>query len=342
MTFLNMSIQAGLLIMAIIIIRAVALYKLPKKIFFALWTIVLIRLLIPFSFYSDFSIFNTINIVKNYFRNNIFIFKMINTKNFILNDITQTQINFIRYSPIAIWVIGIIIAAILFTINYIKSYKILRYSLPVNDKNITDWKIVNNIPKNIDILLSERITTPLSYGIIKSHIILPKYIDLNDSKLLNHIMAHEYYHIKRKDTLWKILFTIALCLHWFNPMIWIMFILVNHDMEITCDEKVLRNYDNNDKISYAYALISIAESKNTWIPIYNAFKDNFIEERIKSIIKHKRLFAKSIIISIFIILLSTLIFLSSSTGDLKNNIIDYTTINDFITLTLLYLKQLHL
>jgi len=97
---------------------------------------------------------------------------------------------------------------------------------------------------------SDRITTPVAVGIIKPWIILPKFMDLNDTQLLRYVFTHEYYHIRRFDALWKMIFVFALCIHWFNPMVWVMFILACRDIELTCDEMVIRHFGGrvNDKV----------------------------------------------------------------------------------------------
>jgi len=135
---------------------------------------------------------------------------------------------------------------------------------------------------------SDRITTPFAVRLLKPRIILPKTVNMDDKQLLNYVLTHEYYHIKRYDALWKLLFVFTLCIHWFNPMVWVMFVLANRDLELICDLKVIRHFGTDSKTAYAYSLIGLAEHRGNFAPLYNGFSKNAAEERIVSIMKIKK------------------------------------------------------
>jgi hypothetical protein len=128
---------------------------------------------------------------------------------------------------------------------------------------------------------------------------------MSDKQLLNYVLTHEYYHIKRFDSLWKLLFVFALCVHWFNPMAWVMFVLVNRDLELTCDEMVIRRFGTEIKTAYAYSLIGMAEQRSRFTILYNGFSKNAAEERIISIMKTKKLSFISVISAIVLVFVLT-------------------------------------
>jgi hypothetical protein len=145
---------------------------------------------------------------------------------------------------------------------------------------------------------SDRIISPFAVGIFKPRIILPKSMDISDKPLLNYVLTHEYIHIKRYDALWKFILLIALCVHWFNPLVWLMLVLTSRDLELTCDEAVIHRFGVKTKKAYAYMLIGMAEQQGKFTPLYNNFAKNAINERINSIMKTKKVSIPAIIISI--------------------------------------------
>src|SRR5699024_8410929 len=99
-------------------------------------------------------------------------------------------------------------------------------------------------------------------------------MDYTDTRRLKYVLTHELIHIKRFDMLAKYVLVAALCIHWFNPLVWVMYILANRDLELSCDEAVVKTFGENEKSSYANTLISLAESRNRWIPLYSNFSKN--------------------------------------------------------------------
>ncbi|MCL1986543.1 MAG: M56 family metallopeptidase, partial [Firmicutes bacterium] len=146
----------------------------------------------------------------------------------------------------------------------------------------------HKLHRKITIMTSEQVQTPIVMGIFRPVIILPANMDLSDTELLNYVLMHEFYHIKRFDLLWKTLMAAAVCLHWFNPLAWAMLSLVNRDLELACDETVLKHFGSEKRESYAYSIIGMAEWQNLHRQIYAGFGKNAAEERIESIMKFSR------------------------------------------------------
>jgi len=195
---------------------------------------------------------------------------------------------------------------------YIKAHRKLRFATPIGDHTfINDWQKAHRLMRPIAIMQSDSINTPIAAGLIQPRIILPTAMNMDDKQLLNHVLFHEYCHIKRLDAIWKILMVVALCVHWFNPLAWMMFILANRDLELACDEMVLRHFGAETKTAYAYSIICMAEQKSTFASLYNGFSKNTAAERIESIMKLKK---TSIIgIAISFVLVSALAFGALST-----------------------------
>ena len=191
-----------------------------------------------------------------------------------------------------------------------------------------------NFKRKVNIFTSEKIDTPVVAGIIKVRIILPAFLaskcDKND---LQYVITHELVHIKRYDNITKLLAVFALCLHWFNPLIWISFFLSQEDMEMSCDIEVLSAYKSDIRSQYAKSLLNIAAKQNALR--YGgllAFGESKIKDRINGIMKFKksgvwlRVFAASMLVVLGIILLTNRQMDDTDKG--KSAVADNTYLND--------------
>jgi bla regulator protein BlaR1 len=118
----------------------------------------------------------------------------------------------------------------------------------------------------------------------------------------------EFIHIKRVDALCKLLLVITLICHWYNPMVWLLFILMKRDLEIACDERVIQVFGENSKSGYALALIEMAEKRKKFTPLYSRFSINVTEERIKSIMQFKKASFLGMVLVCIIVASSTTVF----------------------------------
>ena len=132
---------------------------------------------------------------------------------------------------------------------------------------------------------SDRISAPLTYGIFRPVILMPKKMDWKNEKQLQYVLSHEYVHIYRYDTVTKLIVTLALCIHWFNPFVWMMYIFFNRDIELACDESVVRQFGEKSKSAYSLMLINMEATKSGLLPFCNNFSKNAIEERITAVMK---------------------------------------------------------
>ena len=312
MNLIEMSIIAGVLIIAIIIIRSLFLNHLPKITFPILWGVVLMRLLIPFSFDTGLSLnmsslplftndVSTVEPMPIYIddgivignqsvNNQIEIPTIANTGNLQNNGATNVVIsdsNEINWL-IVVWIAGTALSATFFTFGHWKACQKLSTAVMLETEFLNNWKTEQKLKRSLLILTSDQVTTPLTLGILKPKIIIPAAMDIQNSTNFHYMLAHEFYHIKRVDALWKLLAVIVVCIHWFNPIVWIAFVLANRDLEISCDAWVMKKFKENTKKAYAYALISMAEYQSKVTPLYNHFARQAIKERIETNMKTKK------------------------------------------------------
>ena len=141
---------------------------------------------------------------------------------------------------------------------------------------------------------------------------MPKKTDWENSQQLKYVLLHEYTHICRFDMVAKLIAALALCIHWFNPFVWAMYILFNRDIELSCDESVVRHFGENTKSFYARTLITMEEKKSGLTPLYNSFSRNAIEERIGAIMKIKKITIWILVASVLIIMAIVIPFATSA------------------------------
>lgn len=319
MTLLQMSFSGAVLILIIILVRMIAINKLPKRTFLALWGIALLRLLFPFSIPFLFSVYSFVNRSSSV-RNMIIEgpaanFIPLEPTGKILADGVMTE-TMQKYPSVSLWFIvwsiGTILCVTFFVISYLRCYFEFQLSSPVSNDLTEKWLSDYPLKRSIAIRQSSRISAPLTYGIFHPVILMPKDTDWENRQQLQYILLHEYIHIRRFDMVWKLIATLTLCIHWFNPMVWIMYKLFNQDIEFVCDECVVRRFGENSKSSYALTLIDMEEKKNGLTSLYNSFSKNAIEERIAAIMKIKKNTLWGLIISMAVLIAIAILFATSA------------------------------
>ena len=343
MSLVQMSLSAALMIVAIIILRALTIERFPKKTFLVLWWIALLRLLIPFSipsvmsFYSWFdpnlpAVVEQSSAVESTFEPVLDDSSetMENSTQFEMTPIPDIDIEYIEVKPSksfseiffdmlpVIWGIGIGVIAAFFGINYWRGIREFRMSLPVENEFVNEWLSSHQLRRNITIRQYDCIHTPLTYGIFHPVILLPKESLEQSPSTLNFILTHEWVHIRRFDCVTKILLTAALCIHWMNPLVWVMYLLFNRDIELSCDETVLHLLGRNRRSDYALALIDMEEQKGGFASFASGFSRNAIEERIRAIMKMKKASLITILAAVVVVACVIILFATSA----KNNPID--------------------
>lgn len=318
MSLLQMSFSGAVIIIAVILMRALLKNKLPKNTFLILWGIALIRLLLPYTIPSAFSIYSVIQQIDEvctFERENTAPITMTTAQTEVTEDISQEAPRALLFSVWQeIWGIGFCVCVVYFLISYIRCCRNFAVSLPINDDFISEWLENHKGKRVLRIRQSDYITTPISYGILHPTILLPKSLDRQNTTTLKYILEHELIHIQRYDIVTKRLMILALCIHWFNPFVWIMYGLFNRDLEIACDDLCVRRLGIDKKADYAHALIALEETKSGFTPYYNAFSKNAIEERIIAIMKVKKFSITAIICSAMLAAGIGVIFATSASG----------------------------
>lgn len=253
-----------------------------------------------------------------------------NSTQFEMTPIPDTDIEYVEVKPSksfseiffdmlpAIWGVGIGVIAAFFGINYWKGIREFRMSLPVENEFVNEWLSSHQLRRNITIRQYDCIHTPLTYGIFRPVILLPKESLEQSPSTLNFILTHEWVHIRRFDCVTKILLTAALCIHWMNPLVWVMYLLFNRDIELSCDETVLHLLGRNRRSDYALALIDMEEQKGGFASFASGFGRNAIEERIRAIMKMKKASLITILAAVVVVACVSILFATSA----KNNPID--------------------
>lgn len=272
----NISIMASWLILIIIILRSV-FKDLPKKVIRYLWLVVGLRLILPFSFETGFSLIPSSKtiIVPN---DSIPVintgFEMIdNNANLLLeNNIANkmdvsTLFNTILDLSFIVWIIG----AIFIILYGVVCYKRVKQSIEIS---------VNH---HDNVFICDDIDTPFILGLQEPKIYLPSTI--NETQM-RYILEHESIHIEYKDHIWKPLGYVLLSVYWFNPIIWVAYILLCRDIESACDERVVEKIGVQLKPEYSETLLYCSTDKKMLLACPVAFGEVRVKERIQDILNY--------------------------------------------------------
>ncbi len=304
---LNISLTASWLALAIIFIRLL-MKKMPKWVTCVLWSMVGLKLILPFSVESPLSlipneeplpvagIYNTSAFVSGngYNPNAESGSQIIDV--FVDTAIRETSSASMMKSNLSIiaciWLIGVAGMIIYSIISYHRINKKVKESAILKD----------------NIWLSDYIETPFIMGLIKPRIFIPSNINETD---IDYVIAHEQAHIKRKDHWWKPLGFLLLAIHWFNPVLWVAYIFMCKDIESACDEKVIKDKGLEIKKAYSNALINCSMPRKMVSACPLAFGETAVKSRIKSVLNYKKP-------ALWIIILSFVICVAVGIGFLTN------------------------
>ena len=290
---INMSISASWLILAVLILRLV-LKKAPKWVNVLLWGIVAVRLAFPFSIESALSLIPSAETIPPNIGMNTTptINSGINAINNAVNPIisqSNTPMAGASVNPLQItigifeyiWIFGMIALVLYTAISYWRLHR----------------KVDTAVRYKDNIFQSENVKSPFVLGIIKPRIYLPFNMNGQD---LEHVVAHEQAHIHRKDHWWKPLGFLLLTIHWFNPLMWLAYVLLCRDIELACDEKVIKELGNEQRADYMQALVACSVNRRMIAACPLAFGEVGVKERVKSVMNYKKPAFWVIIIAVII------------------------------------------
>ena len=278
---LNMSITASWLVLAVVVLRLL-LKKAPRAFIVVLWAFVGIRLICPFSFDSVFSLIPSVETIPQdiFYSPSPEIQSGVPVLNSVVNPVItdlfspepMTSVNplqILAFAVSIVWIAGMAAMVLYTLISYFSIYRKVREAMPLRD----------------NVFLCDTISTPFIFGIIRPRIYLPSDIKEED---IVYVIAHEKAHLKRRDHWWKPLAFLLLTVYWFNPVMWLAYILLCKDIEIACDEKVLRNMGIESKKPYAHALINCSIPRKRIAACPLAFGEVGVKGRIQSVLNYKK------------------------------------------------------
>ncbi len=308
MTLLKMSLSGAVLVCVVAIVRALAIHRLPKRALLALWWMALARLLLPVSLPSPVSVYTLLE-VRDYVVSETYVAPApaLPAAPEALPAVSQgnavSSPGALAPSPGAVarlqlvWAVGSVGCALFFALASVRCRREFRTSLPVADRAVQEWLAGHPLRRPVEVRTSDRISAPLTYGILRPVILLPEGFDCGDAAQLGYVLTHEWVHIRRFDGLAKLLIAAAACLHWWNPFAWALSALFNRDLELACDEEVVRRHGVASRAAYARALITLEERKSGLAPFCSSFNHNAMEERIVAIMKIRNLSTRAAALS---------------------------------------------
>ena len=312
---LNMSLTASVAIGLVILLRF-ALKKAPKVFSYALWGVVLFRLLCPISIGSTFSVFNLIDTPAEDYRYISSVIEyvpadIVHTENpsvvlpvpgvsEVINDALPQGEEQLRADPLegrtfvatVIWMMGVLAMGIYSIVSYLK----LRFKLRVA------------IPLRENIFIADDIKSPFVVGLIRPRIYLPCNLSEKEQE---YIILHEKHHTKRLDHVMKALAFIALAIHWFNPLVWVAFILAGKDMEMSCDEAVIRKVGSHVRADYSASLLTLATGRRIIAGTPLAFGEGDTKGRIHNLARWKKPARWIVILSVVLCLILAVCLLTN-------------------------------
>ena len=305
---LNMSITAGWLVLAVLAVRLL-FRKMPRWICCLLWGVVAIRLLVPFSIESALSLqpsaepIQSVTVVEG----EIMPVPSIDSK----LSFVETQVNPVLRDTFAyqktegvaplqvvtevaggIWLVGMLLFIVVAMVGTIRLHLLVREAICCRE----------------NVSLCDAVTSPFILGIIRPRIYLPSTLAEEE---MDYILAHEKAHLKRGDHLWKPVGYLILCVYWFHPLCWIAYILLCRDIELACDEKVIRDMSFEDKKEYSRVLLSCATQRRYVLTCPLAFGEIGVKNRVKSVLNHKKAAVGISILAILVCIMIAVCFLTN-------------------------------
>ena len=334
MNLLELTLQGGVLIGAILLLRLLGRYRLPGWTFRILWGVALARLLIPVALPFPWNVYAGLEHLADVGQT-AQTAPGVQTPAEILGPSQGGVIPDVPALPVGpdlipvpeaapaaveipwltiLYLAGAAALALLFLVSYRRSVRVFRTALPLTHPAVNQWR--GQIPalRGVPIRRCDRIRSPLTYGLIRPVVLLPKELDCDDTQELGYVLLHEGAHIRHRDAWWKLLLAAALCVHWFNPLVWCMYVCANRDLERCCDESVVRACGLEARSEYALTLLKWEERRSGLLPLCSDLGTPILKERVIFIMKLKKRSAAALALAAILVLGTTVAF---ATGPLQ-------------------------
>ena len=296
---LNLSITASWLILAIILIRPI-MKKVPKWIQCALWILVAVRLVCPYSIESMFSVIpssepipqniemesRTAQVINPVIKENIQAAVSANA------NPMQIMIGVLSY----LWILGILVMLGYAIFGIFRLKRLTRVFVEIGE----------------NIRACDEVKSPFILGVIKPIIYVPS---IYESETLEYVQLHENAHLRRHDNLWKPLGYVLLAIYWFNPLCWAAYILLCRDIEMACDEKVVWELDKEGKAAYSETLLKCSFHQKRILVSPLGFGEVGVKQRVKSVLNYKKPTFVVILFGIVMVIIVALLFLTNPNSE---------------------------
>ena len=304
---INMSISASWLVLAVLLLRFV-LKKAPKWVNVLLWGIVAVRLAFPFSIESALSLIPSAETISPGIMMDTVpsVQTGVPAINNVINPVIGSSLApapGASANPLQIWI------PILSIVWAVGVAALLLYTA------VSYWRLRCKVSEAVilrdNIYQSENVASPFVLGMFRPRIYLPYNMDGQD---LSHVVSHEQAHIRRRDHWWKPLGFLLLTIHWFNPLMWLAYVLLCRDIELACDEKVIKELGNEQRADYTQALVACSVNRRMIAACPLAFGEVGVKERVKSVMNYKKPAFWVIILAVIACIVVAVCFLTNPVG----------------------------
>ena len=337
MNLLELTLQGGVLIGAILLLRLLGRYRLPGWTFRILWGVALARLLIPVALPFPWNVYAGLERLAD-------VGQAAQTapgvrtpaeipapsQGGVIPEVPALpmepgQIPVPEAAPAAVeipwltilYLAGAAVLALLFLVSYRRGVRVFRTALPLKHPAVNRWRRQIPALRGVPIRRCDRIRSPLTYGLIRPVVLLPKGMDC-DQEEVGYILLHEGTHIRHGDAWWKLFLAAALCVHWFNPLVWCMYVWANRDLERCCDESVVRRCGLEARSEYVLTLLKWEERRGGLLPLCSNLGTPILKERVIFIMKLKKQSAAALALAAVLVLGTTAAFATSPAPEREN------------------------
>ena len=338
MNLLELTLQGGVLIGAILLLRLLGRYRLPGWTFRVLWGVALARLLIPVALPFPWNVYaglerllspEAAQPIPSESGALVQALPVPPASDLPGRDMpsapqepawsgaAQTAPMEIPWLAI-LWLAGAVLLAVAFVVSYRRSVAVFRTALPLTHPAINRWRQCYPVLRGVPIRRCDRIRSPLTYGLVRPVILLPKGLDYEQEEV-GYILLHEGTHIKHRDAWWKLFLAAALCVHWFNPLVWCMYVWANRDLERCCDESVVRRCGLEARSEYALTLLKWEERRSGLLPLCSNFGTPILKERVVFIMKLKKQSAAAVALTLALVMGTTVAFATGPAPETAEN-----------------------
>ncbi len=301
---LNMSLTASVLALVVILVK-LCFKRMPRFISVLLWGLVAVRLMLPFNFESALSLLpsdepipqNIVSTTTPQINSSLpFIDNAVNDvllRNFSHDNLSgDNPLQTVLALFGIVWIIGVAAMLIYAAVSWIRIKHRLREAVNIRD----------------NVYICDHIPSPFILGIFKARIYLPSDIDKSDAEC---VIAHENAHIKRRDNIWKPLAFLLLSVYWFNPVLWVAYILFARDIEQATDEKVISSFGEEIKIRYSNALLNCSGERRFITACPLAFGENAVKGRVRNVLNYKKPAFWVLVAAVVVCVAVSLLFLTA-------------------------------